>query len=84
MTFCRPAPLLKDALVSERVRAVTARVVVKYSPALTPEFVYGDVLPDVQTCADWLSAMIEYYSRTGSARVASLIRLRSIAARITA
>lgn len=82
--FFRPTPSLKDALVSERVRAVTARVVVKHSPALTPEFVYRHVLPDVQTCADWLAEMIEYYSRTESARVASLIRLQSIAARITA
>jgi hypothetical protein len=71
---------MKALAFSERVRAATARVVAKYSPALTPEFVFEHVLPDTQTCADWLSSMIEYYSAAEAVGVASLSRLRSIAA----
>lgn len=77
-----PVSCATHALPSERVRAATARIVAKHSPALTPEFVYRHVLPDAATCAEWLSSMIDYYSRTGVARVASLARLRYIAARI--
>lgn len=78
-----PAPSMAHSIPSERVLAATARVVAKHSPALTPEFVYRHVLPDVATCSDWLSSLIDDYSRTGAARVASLHRLRAIAARIS-
>lgn len=66
----------------DRVRAATARVVAKYSPELTPEFVFEHVLPDAPACAEWLSSMVEYYSRTGAVGVASLSRLWAIAARV--
>jgi hypothetical protein len=75
---------MKALPLGDRVRAATARVVAKYSPALTPEFVFEHVLPDTQSCADWLSSMIAYYSAVGSAGVASLSRLCSIAARAIA
>ena len=68
--------------LDDRVRVATARVVAKYSPALTPEFVFEHVLPDAQACAEWLSSMVEYYSRTGATGVASLSRLWSIAASV--
>ncbi len=73
---------MKAMPLDDRVRAATARVVAKYSPALTPEFVFEHVLPDAQACAEWLSSMVEYYSRTGASGVASLSRLCTLAARV--